>query len=197
MYGFQVAGTLLGCVLVAALPLALGLILARLHSNLLRLGLLCVAGGGSAILAFVGRSDLETGRALGTGDPSMAGLGDVIGGYFLTFVGVVLTFVGLGLALGRERRFGRGRGFLALALAAGVPLLATLALFCWDTLVVEHFPNATPVGYGSELLAFVVAPIGGLVLAAYGLGSLASSAIRGRSQRRPRQGDAARSASSS
>jgi hypothetical protein len=189
MYGLQVAGTLLGCVLVVALPLALGLVLARLHSDPLRLGLLCVVGCGSAILTLMGLSDLETGRALGTGDPSMAGLGHVIGGYFLTFVGIVLTFVGLGLALGRERRLGRGRGFLALTLATGVPVLATLALFCWDILVVEHFPGATPAGYGSELLAFRVAPIGGLAIAAYGLGSLADIVIRGRSHR---IGDAAR-----
>lgn len=164
----QVLAALVGDMIVVAFPFVIGWWVGVRARSTVTVGISIGFGVAALFLTLCGLQGLTTGRALGTGDPNMAGLGDVIRGYFASFVGLLLAFAACGAVLAHARRTGR-RGWLALLLIATLfPLLATVGLFNYTILVTGHFHGGEPVVFGSELLVFQLAPVGCLAPIIYG-----------------------------
>ena len=163
----QVFAALVGDIIVVVLPIVIGWWAGvRVRSiGGVRVGL----GMAALLLTLCGLQGVTTGRALGTGAPDMAGLGDVLRGYFASFVGLLLAFVASGATLAHARRTGR-RGWLALLLIATLfPLLTTVGLFNYTILVTARLHGGEPVVFSSELLVFQLAPVGCVAPIIYGV----------------------------
>lgn len=124
------------------------------------------------VLTLVGLHALADGRAVGVNDVGPSGLGEIIGGYFASFTGLLVAFTTCGVQL--ERAVERVRTerawqvipYAIIALCAFLFALATVMLFDYTVLVL---PGGSPTIFASELQVFQLAPLGAIVLLIYAL----------------------------
>lgn len=162
----QVGAAASGSALVVLVPLVLGW--ACGHTRASRV-LVVVLGAAALGLTLLGLVFLTRGRALGVGDPDLAGLTDILGGYLSAFAGLLLAFAACGAILARTRRTGQNIWLVLVLVGALLPLLLTIGLFDYLILVVEQFHGGEPIAFSTELLVFQVAPVGCIVPLIYGL----------------------------
>ena len=165
-YAGQTVGAIVAMLIVAGLPALAGYFSGRWRHATALAGILGLV---ALLLTVSGYWLTERGRQLGTGDPAMAGLGDVIMGFFSAALGIFLGFFACATGLSRTVRTG-SRGQLALLLfGALLPLLAAVGAFDYLILIVERFNGGTAQAFDTERLAFAIAAVAPLGIVVYGL----------------------------
>jgi hypothetical protein len=160
----QTIGVLVAMLIVVGLPAFAGYRAGRWrHATALAV----VLGTAALLLTTNGYLQTARGRQLGTGDPDMAGLGDVISGFFSSAVGIILGFFACAAGLSRTARTHRWGRFALLLVGALLPLLAAVGVFDYLVLIVEHFHVGSPQAV--ERLAFAIAALAPFGIVAYGL----------------------------
>ena len=164
-YVGQIIQVLVAMAIVVGLPALAGYFAGRWRHATALAGIL---GGVALVLTASGYFLTELGRQLGTGDPDMAGLGDVIMGYFSAALGVILGFFACATGLSRTARTGHW-GQFALLLVGALLLLAAVGVFDFQILIFYRFNGGTEQAFGFERLVFAIAAVAPLAIVVYGL----------------------------
>jgi hypothetical protein len=165
-YAGQIIQVLVAMAIVVGLPALAGYFAGRWRHAAALAGIL---GGVALLLTASGYYLTELGRQLGTGDPDMAGLGDVIMGYFSAALGVFLGFFASATGLSRTARAGHWGRFALLLFGALLPLLATVGVFDFQILIYYRYNGGTAQSFDIERLVFAIAAVAPLGIVVYGL----------------------------
>jgi hypothetical protein len=147
--------------LILLLPSVVGVSLARRSNG----HVLWVAAAIALALAVFGWLGLAQGRGVG----GFGGLGYVMRGYLLSLLGLLVGLAACADALVRARR-ARQRAWCAALLALGaLPLVAALVVFDVTYALLAQQHGGEPIVFQGERLAFLLLPIGLVILLAYGV----------------------------
>ena len=156
---YQIA-TLVISGLILVLPSLVGMSLARRGTG----HVLWAAAVIALALAIFGWLSLAQGRDVG----GFGGVGYVLRGYLLSLLGLL---VGIGVcadALIRARHAQQRVWFAALLALGALPLVAALVVFDVTYALLAQQHGGEPIVFQGERLAFLLLPIGLVILLAYG-----------------------------